>query len=248
MNHSDAAVQVREVFKTFRAGVVEVEALKGVSLEVPRGSFTVVVGASGSGKTTLLRIIGGLERPDRGQVLLRRSSKDDRRHPVGMVFQEHRLFPWLTVLRNVAFPLEGLMPPKEASMRAMESLEMVGLARFAYAMPKELSGGMAQRAALARALAFQPEVVLMDEPLGALDYFTRRELQLKLQDILLNMKRTFVMVTHDVDEAVFLADQVAVLREGRLVGTLDVPIPRPRDLDLPEVIPLRRKVLEMIGG
>ncbi|EHM10760.1 ABC-type nitrate/sulfonate/bicarbonate transport system, ATPase component [Thermanaerovibrio velox DSM 12556] len=248
MNPDDVVLELRGVFKTFRAGKMRVEALKGVSLTVPRGSFVAVVGASGSGKTTMLRIMGGLEIPDRGEVLLRPASQGCPRHPVGMVFQEHRLFPWLTVLQNVAFPLEGTMPRREASIRAMESLEMVGLSRFAGAKPKELSGGMAQRAALARALAFHPEVVLMDEPLGALDYFTRRELQLKLQEILLNMKKTFVMVTHDVDEAVFLADRVAVLREGGLEGVLDVPLPRPRGLDLPEVVLLRRRVLNMIGG
>lgn len=241
---SPVALRVSQVCKSFLAGDKPVRALNDVTIEVLKGQFLAVVGASGSGKTTLLRVMGGLERPDSGDVRILCPGATG--HPVGMVFQEHRLFPWLTVMDNVAFPLRGRVSREEAARRAMDSLRMVGLAEFALAKPRSLSGGMAQRAALARALAFDPEVILMDEPLGALDYFTRRELQLRLQEIALKMKKTFVMVTHDVDEAIFLADMVAILSQGELVGLVPVEGPRPRDLDSPEVFSLRRRVLSFL--
>jgi NitT/TauT family transport system ATP-binding protein len=228
-------VSLRGVGKSFaqRSGAV-VRAVDDIWLDVAEGEFVCLIGPSGCGKSTLLNLIAGLDRPDRGEVLV-----DDR--PVGgpgpdraVLFQEPSLFPWLSVVRNVEFALElSGMPRADRRDRAMAWLDVVHLTRFADAQPHELSPGMRQRAAIARALACQPGVLLADEPFGSLDAQSREILQRELQSVWLETRNTFVFVTHNVREAVFLADRVFLMsaRPGTLVAEHRISSPRPRELD-----------------
>jgi NitT/TauT family transport system ATP-binding protein len=226
------AIVVSNVSKGFRrAGAASsVEALRDVSLEIPADSFVTLLGPSGCGKTTLLRLISGLIRPDAGLVSVAGAPPRPGPH-VGFVFQSFRLIPWQRVRDNVAFGLAVIgMPRAERRARADHYLELVGLTRFADAWPHELSGGMKQRAALARALATDPDVLLMDEPFASLDAQTRELMQIELMRLWSERPRVVVFVTHSVDEAIVLADRIALMRPrpGRIVETLDVPLPRPR--------------------
>ena len=212
-----------------------VEALADCSLEVGAGSFTVVIGPNGCGKSTLLRLVAGLIQPQAGSVEV----GGDRPRPgdgrVGLAFQQPRLVPWRTTLDNVALPLEvGGIVADERRARAVEALERVGMAGAAGLRPRELSGGMAQRAALARALIDDPPVLLLDEPFSALDALTRETFNAELQRLWLERTRTVIMVTHSVPEAVALADRVVVMtpRPGRVARVVEVALPRPRPADL----------------
>lgn len=226
-------LSLRGVSKTYRqASGEEVLALVDVTLDVAPGEFLCVIGPSGCGKSTLLNLIAGLDRPAEGEVLM-----DDR--PVmgpgpnrALLFQEPALFPWMSVVRNVEFALElGGTPRSIWRERAMHWLDKVHLSEFAKAQPHEISPGMRQRAALARALACQPDVLLADEPFGALDAQSREVLQRELQDVWLETRNTFVFVTHNVREAVFLADRVVLMsaRPGTLVAEHRISSPRPRE-------------------
>jgi len=215
------------VGKTYPNGV---RALEGVSLEVGPGEILVVVGGSGCGKSTLLRAISGLDAPTLGAVALDGTAITAPHEKIGIIFQEPRLLPWLTVAGNIGFGLSAL-PAAERRERVARALDRVGLADKANAWPRELSGGQAQRVAIARALVPQPEVLLLDEPFSALDAFTRRDLQDHLLDLWADTRPTLVLVTHDVDEAVVLADRVLVMRPrpGRLFEEINVNLSRPRD-------------------
>jgi NitT/TauT family transport system ATP-binding protein len=211
-----------------------VEALSNVSLDVAEGEFVCLIGPSGCGKSTVLNLIAGLDRPDRGEVLVDgqavRTPGPDR----AVLFQEPSLFPWLSVVRNVEFALELAGHPRaDRTHVAMAWLAQVHLSRFANAQPHELSPGMRQRAAIARALACQPSVLLADEPFGSLDAQSREILQRELQSVWLETRNTFVFVTHNVREAVFLADRVILMsaRPGTLVAEHRISTPRPRHLD-----------------
>jgi iron(III) transport system ATP-binding protein len=217
--------------------------LSGVSLEVPEGSFTAILGPSGSGKTTLLRIIAGFERPDAGQVRLGDEVVDDsvqhfvptEKRRIGYVPQEGALFPHLSVGRNVAF---GLARSERRSRRVDELLELVGLARLARRYPHQLSGGQQQRVALARALASQPEIVLLDEPFSSLDAALRASVRADVHDVLRLSGATSILVTHDQDEALSMADQVAILRAG-VIAQINTPAAlyrAPRDADLAQFL------------
>jgi iron(III) transport system ATP-binding protein len=217
--------------------------LSGVSLEVPEGSFTAILGPSGSGKTTLLRIIAGFERPDAGQVRLGDEVVDDsaqyfvptEKRRIGYVPQEGALFPHLSVGRNVAF---GLARPERRSHRVDELLELVGLAGLARRYPHQLSGGQQQRVALARALASQPEIVLLDEPFSSLDAALRASVRADVHDVLRLSGATSILVTHDQDEALSMADQVAILRAG-VIAQINTPAAlyrAPRDADLAQFL------------
>jgi sulfonate transport system ATP-binding protein len=213
--------------KTYPNGV---HALEGVSLDVEPGEIVVVVGGSGCGKSTLLRAVSGLDTPTQGAVSLDGTVVSEPNEKIGIVFQEPRLLPWLSVAGNVGFGLEH-RPKREREQRIAAQLARVGLSEKAGVWPRELSGGQAQRVALARALVTRPEVLLLDEPFSALDAFTRVDLQDHLLDLWADGKPTLIIVTHDVDEAVVLADRVVVMRPhpGRVEEEIAIDLPRPRD-------------------
>ncbi len=226
-----SGIALEGVSKRFDAGGRPVAALEAIDLEVPPGTFASLVGPSGCGKTTLLNMVAGFDAPTAGRVRVAdrevRAPGPDR----GVVFQEPALFPWLRVAENVGFPLRvrGLAAAERAR-RAAGILEQVGLGGFAQSYPAELSGGMRQRVAIARVLAMDPPVLLLDEPFGALDAQTRLLMQEFLLQVLEDRTKTVLFVTHDLEEAIFLADRVYILsaRPGRVKARLDVPLPRPR--------------------
>ena len=207
-----------------------VRALDGVSLNVDPGEIVAVVGGSGCGKSTLLRLVSGLDNPTQGAVALDGDTIVSPHEKIGIVFQEPRLLPWLTVAGNVGFGLANRSKAERAE-RVARQLDRVGLSDKANVWPRELSGGQAQRVALARALIMRPEVLLLDEPFSALDAFTRVDLQDHLLDLWADTKPTLVVVTHDVDEAIVLADRVVVMRPqpGRVLAEIEIDLPRPRD-------------------
>lgn len=224
-------IQFRTVDKGFNAGAGQFLALNDISLSVSAGEFVAIVGASGCGKSTILRLIAGLDTPDRGAILVDGKPVVGPGLDRGLIFQEHRLMPWLTVQQNIALALQNT-PIGAAEKRTLiaEHIALVGLAGFEHAYPRQLSGGMAQRAAIARGLVTRPEILLLDEPFGALDALTRVRLQTEAQRIWMAERITMVLVTHDVEEAVFLADRVVVMtpRPGRIKATEIIDLPRPR--------------------
>lgn len=208
-----------------------VSAIEDVSFEVAEGEFVCVVGPSGCGKTTLLRLLAGLLLPDQGQVLLGGEALTGPRREIGIVFQKANLMPWRTVYENVLLPLQvSRVPSSQAQKQVDRVLGLVDLLEFANSYPRQLSGGMEQRVAIARALAHEPDILLLDEPFGALDALTRERLNLELLRVWGASHKTVVMVTHDIREAVFLADRVFVIsqRPGRLADIVGVTLPRPR--------------------
>lgn len=233
-----------KVGKTYPNGV---HALEGVSLSVSSGEVVAVVGGSGCGKSTMLRAIAGLDVPSRGSVALDGAAITSPHDKIGIIFQEPRLLPWLTVAANVAFGIEHL-PRAERDRRVGSALERVGLADKAGAWPRELSGGQAQRVAIARALVPGPQVLLLDEPFSALDAFTRADLQDHLLDLWADSRPTLVLVTHDVDEAIALADRIMVMRPrpGRIFEEIATGLPRPRDRRSQEFDAVRRQVLDAL--
>ncbi|PYF12698.1 NitT/TauT family transport system ATP-binding protein/sulfonate transport system ATP-binding protein [Rhodobacter viridis] len=247
---SRGEVSVRDLYKSFTLNRAALAVLRGLNLSVAGGESLAIVGPSGCGKTTLLRVLAGLETPDRGSVLI------DGRPVVGVgteraiIYQEPRLLPWANVLANVAFGLEVRGTPRaRARERARHYLRLVGLEAFETALPRQLSGGMAQRVGIARALTVQPEILLLDEPLAALDAMTKLTVQEELARIWAEEKVTMILVTHDLEEAIYLADRVLVLsRETELPPRLlDVPLPRPRDRNAPEFVALRRDLMRSFG-
>ena len=242
VRQTDCAISVAEVEKNFATPQGPVRALARTSLPVHRGEFAVLLGPSGCGKTTMLRLMAGLEPPSAGMVEVggRRLWIGDRRDDgavahMGVVFQDANLFPWLTIEDNIALPLKLRgVPWKDRRERAHELCRLVGIAGFEKRWPRELSGGMRQRASIARALSYDPEILLLDEPFAALDAITRESMNIELQRIWLATSKTVVLVTHSIPEAVFLADRVVRLspRPGRIEEIIDVPFARPRDLDV----------------
>jgi ABC-type nitrate/sulfonate/bicarbonate transport system ATPase subunit len=243
--HTDA-VHVQGVTKIFPAhhGGAPVVALDNVHLEIRAGEFASIVGASGCGKTTLLRIIAGLEADYEGRLTLGGRPVTGPGPDKGVVFQDHRLLPWLTVEQNIGFGLVGVSAD-ERRARVAKYLGLVGLNGFERAWPSQLSGGMAQRAAIARALVNKPRILLLDEPLGALDAITRIHMQRELEKIWLEEKITMLMVTHDVEEALYLSDTVVVMssRPGRVRRIQSNPIARPRDRENSVFQDIRRELL-----
>ncbi|MBK9606595.1 MAG: ABC transporter ATP-binding protein [Betaproteobacteria bacterium] len=227
-----AAIHVDRARKTFDLGKGKsVEALAGVSLEVRPGEFVAIIGPSGCGKSTILRLIGSLEEPTAGTVTIdgRPPRELAGAHRLGVAFQDHALLPWLSVWQNVTLPLQVAgVKPDDAKIAAL--IRLVGLEGFEKARPRQLSGGMRQRAAIARALVLGPEVLLLDEPFAALDAVTRRYMNIELQRIWTESRITTLLVTHGVDEALFLADRIVVMsgRPGRIIENLDIDFPRPR--------------------
>ena len=227
-----ASLSLRNVGKTYSIDGQDLPVLQRIGLEIARGEFLGIVGASGCGKSTLLRLIAGLDDRFDGDILIEGRPVAGPGVERSLVFQDHRLFPWLSVTDNIALGLDSLdLSRRERASRIDEQLELVGLTGFAKAYPHQLSGGMAQRAAIARALVSRPDILLMDEPFGALDSITRAHMQEELLRIWRERRVTVVIVTHDVDEAVFLGDRVAVMepRPGRVQSVIDVDLPRPRE-------------------
>ena len=243
-------LEVRDLWLTYpgRAASEPVHVLEGVDLGVRRGEFVCIVGPSGCGKTTLLNIIGGFLAPTRGQVLVEGEAVrgPDRRRI--FIFQEGGVFPWLTVRDNIGFGLLALRPADRARV-VDRYVAMVGLAGFERAYPRELSGGMRQRVEIARALAADPEVLYMDEPFGALDYITRFRMRSDLVRIWQAGRQTILFVTHDIDEAVQLADRVVVMgrRPATIRSSVAVDLPRPRDIQSPAYLAARDRIFAAMG-
>jgi NitT/TauT family transport system ATP-binding protein len=243
-----AKISVRGIRKTFQLKDTEFVALDHVDLDIADNEFVTVVGPSGCGKSTLMNILAGLEEPTSGEALVDGREVSEPGPERGVIFQQYALFPWLTVRKNVEFGLKVAgMPRAERQAKAEHFIRMVGLEQFADALPKMLSGGMKQRCAIARAYAVNPSILLMDEPFGALDALTRVKLQEQLLETWSREKRTVMFITHDVDEAVFLANRVVVMaaRPGRIFDVVDVDLPYPRTEDArlsPEFTALRNRV------
>ncbi|PKM30754.1 MAG: sulfonate ABC transporter ATP-binding protein [Gammaproteobacteria bacterium HGW-Gammaproteobacteria-11] len=240
------ALSLQGVGKTYQVNGQALEVLTDINLDIRQGEFVCIVGASGCGKSTILRLVIGLESPSTGALLIDGHRLEGPGLDRGIVFQEHRLFPWLTVEQNVLLGLDASgmhAAKKRESVR--EHISLVGLDGFANAYPAQLSGGMAQRAAIARGLVAKPRILLLDEPLGALDSLTRTHLQEELLRIWEQDKTTTIMVTHDVEESIYLADRVVVMdpRPGRIRTIIDVDLPRPRRRGNPEFAALKGKVL-----
>jgi NitT/TauT family transport system ATP-binding protein len=246
------ALELSGVGKDFRRRGSTVRALDGIDLRLDRGSFVCVVGASGSGKSTLLSLIAGLSRPSTGEVRLDGRPVTGPGPDRGLVFQSGAVYPWRTVERNVAFGLE-LLPISRAERERRVSwyLAETGLTRLRHALPKQLSGGQRQRVAIARALACEPEVLLLDEPFGALDVQTKEDMQLLIRRIWRDTGTTVLMVTHDVEEALFLGQRVVVLAcdPGRVAADITVELPDDRGLTVkrePDFIALRARIEDLV--
>jgi len=245
-------MNVRSLGKSFDSRTGQVEVLRDINFKVYRREFICVLGQSGCGKSTLIRMFAGLEEPTTGAVELDEKPVEGPGPDRGMVFQSYTLFPWLTVKKNVMFGLRQKGIPKDkAEEEARKWVDLVGLNQFTDAYPYQLSGGMKQRVAIARALANQPRVLLMDEPFGALDAQTRSQMQTHLKQIWMNVDVTILFITHDLDEAVFMADRIVLLsaRPGRIAEIIEVPILQPRKPDIvldPRFIATRLRLDELI--
>ncbi|KSV70557.1 sulfonate ABC transporter ATP-binding protein [Sinorhizobium sp. GW3] len=241
---------IRHLSKSYRLNGTPLPVLRDINLNIRSGETLAIVGASGSGKTTLLRVLAGLEDPDAGEVLidgkLTRGVGTDR----AVIFQEPRLLPWLTVLDNVGFGLETRgLSRGQARDRARRYVQLVGLQQFEDAYPRQLSGGMAQRVGIARALAVQPEILLLDEPLGALDAMTKISMQQELARIWRDEDVTTVLVTHDLEEAIYLADRILILprEKGGEPRLIEIDLPRPRDRSASAFVRQREELLGIFG-
>src|SRR6266481_6260418 len=242
-----AHVVIRGVTKRFQVGDGEIEALGRIDAAIDSGAFACLIGASGCGKSTLLRIIAGFEEPSAGEVLVDGKPIGAPGSDRGMVFQDYALFPWMTVRQNIGFGPRQL-PRKEVEDIADEFVKLVGLERAANRYPSQLSGGMKQRVAIARVLANNANILLMDEPFGALDALTREQLQRELLQIWTRTRVTIVFVTHSVEEAALLADRVLVMGAGpgRIESDIKLDLPRPRDVSSPEFNAVRRELAQRL--
>ncbi|ATA21637.1 NitT/TauT family transport system ATP-binding protein [Gibbsiella quercinecans] len=248
----EVILEVKNLGKVYPARAKPVEALRNINFQIHRREFVCVIGPSGCGKSTLIRMLAGLETYTHGQALLDGKPVSGPGRDRGMVFQSYTLFPWLSVKKNVMFGLEMNGSGRvKAEQEALMWLDLVGLARFSESYPHQLSGGMKQRVAIARALANRPRILLMDEPFGALDAQTRARMQAYLHDIWKNIDITILFITHDLDEAVFLADRILVLKPhpGEVLEFIEVPVPHPRalsQLGSPEFLATRARLEALI--
>jgi sulfonate transport system ATP-binding protein len=239
-------LQIENLAKHYSLPQGNLAVLTGVDLTVQSGEFISIVGASGCGKSTLLRLIGGLEQASEGQILFGDTPIQKPGLDRGIVFQETRLFPWFTVEENIAFGCRNNLANTEKQPIVQNHIKLVGLSGFEKAYPHQLSGGMQQRTAIARALVSRPQMLLLDEPFGALDALTRIQMQQEILKIWQKEKITVILVTHDIDEAVFLGDKVLVMsnRPGTFKKTLSVPFARPRDRNSPKFSKIRKEIYD----
>ncbi len=243
--HPTPHVVIRGVTKRFQAGDGDIDALARIDMSIEQGEFVCLIGASGCGKSTLLRIVAGFEEPTHGDVLVSGKPVAGPGSDRGMVFQDFALFPWMTVQQNIGFgPRQRRLPRNEVDQIADEFVKLVGLGHAANRYPGQLSGGMKQRVAIARVLANEASILLMDEPFGALDALTREQLQHELLQIWARSRVTILFVTHSVEEAVLLADRVLVMSAGpgRIASDIRIYLPRPRDVSSPEFNAARREL------
>ncbi|HEY9087285.1 MAG TPA: ABC transporter ATP-binding protein [Anaerolineaceae bacterium] len=234
MNPAEPALRLQNVSMTFPDSNGGLEVLRDISFRVERQEFLCILGPSGSGKTTLLRIIAGLLQPTHGQVLFEGAPEAQHRPRVGLVFQQANLMPWRTALQNITLPLELQgSSPAQSRPAAQDMIAQMGLQGFEDAWPRDLSGGMAQRVAIARSLVQDPDLMLLDEPFGSLDALTRERMGAELLELWQARRKTMIMVTHSISEALLLADRVIVLtpRPGRIALDMPVELPRPRSED-----------------
>jgi ABC-type nitrate/sulfonate/bicarbonate transport system ATPase subunit len=244
-----SSLRVREVSKSFQAPddpLTQRQALRNISLSIAPGELVSLVGPSGCGKSTLLRLIAGLDTPDFGELLVGSEAICEPSAERGLVFQDPNLFPWLTVRRNIEAGLVARRLLREKRNEVGDFMRLVGLETFADAYPHHLSGGMAQRVALARALINDPKVLLLDEPLGALDAFTRMRMQDEVLRLWENRRTTMLLVTHDIDEAIYMSDRIMIMtqRPGRIDREIDINLVRPRDRTSESFLGLRSEILE----
>ena len=242
-------ISVRGVDKVFQSGDQAVHALKAIDLEVDRGEFVCLLGPSGCGKSTLLNAVAGFSLPSSGVIMVDGTPVTDPGPDRGMVFQEYALFPWMTVEQNIAFGLQIKGAAKPAIQEKVDGLlAMLNLQDFRRRYPKDLSGGMRQRVAIARVLAIDSPIMLMDEPFGALDALTRRNLQDELLRLWLELKKTILFVTHSIDEALYLADRTVVMtyRPGTIKRDLRIDLPRPRDVASPAFNALKKELSQLL--
>ncbi len=246
-----SSLRIENISKSFSAtdsATAPTLALDGVSLTVAAGELISIIGPSGCGKSTLLRLIAGLDRPDAGELYVGAEPITDPSAERGLVFQDPNLFPWLTVRGNIQTGLvaRGLLHKKRAEVD--EFMRLVDLESFAKAFPHHLSGGMAQRVALARALINHPKILLLDEPLGALDAFTRMRMQDEVLRLWQSRRTTMLLVTHDIDEAIYMSDRIVIMspRPGRIERIIAVTLERPRQRNSPEFLHLRGEILELL--
>ncbi len=249
---ASSKIIVSHIDKVYTNGKKSTKAIDDVSIDIQDNDFVCIVGPSGCGKSTLLRMLAGLDFPTKGEIVVNDTPVTGPGPDRGMVFQSYTLFPWMNVEDNIKFGLRIKKLPKDEQQRIADRyLDIIGLRKFAKAYPKELSGGMKQRVAIARALANQPEVLLMDEPFGALDPHTKSMMQLLMREIWEQDHPTVVFITHDIDEAVFLANKIYVMsaRPGKVVKEVNVYLTHKRGLELndtPEFIKLRKDINELL--
>lgn len=249
MSEGEVKIAIKNVTKVFGENSEKVIALDSFDLDILNNKFTTIVGPSGCGKSTLLYLLGGFEKPSNGEILMDGKPVGAPRPDRGFVFQDFALFPWKTVLGNVMFGLmQNGYDRREAKRIAREYINLVNLNGFEHAYPHTLSGGMKQRVGIARALAYKPEVLLMDEPFGSLDAQNRKHMQRELTKIWVKLKKTVVFVTHSVIEAVYLSDVIVVMtaRPGRVKGIIEANLPRPRDYTGDDYLEVRRQVLDLL--
>ncbi len=241
-------IDVRGIAKTFPTRSGPLPVLDGISFSVADGEFVAVIGPSGCGKSTLLGVLAGFERPDRGEVRVDGEPVREPKRTGIYIFQQPALFPWLDLEGNLVFGLNGASPEERRRLVA-HYIALVGLEGFEHTFPHQLSGGMQQRAGLARALMVKPEILYMDEPFGSLDALTRLRMRAELLRILSRERHTVLLVTHDVEEALHLADRVLVLspRPARIQTVVDVTLPRPRQLSSPDLLALKASLLKELG-
>lgn len=246
----DHLIEIASVDRTYAgtASNTSVEDLSDINLSIRKGEFLSIIGPSGCGKTTLLRLIAGLDTPEAGKITLEGEAITAPDPQRGYVFQQGSLFPWLTVEKNIAAGLKARGVYKENKEEVARFIELIGLQGFEKAYPHQISGGMAQRVAIARALINRPVALLLDEPMGALDAFTRADLQDKLLELWQKDGTTMILVTHDVDEAIYLSDRIVIMtpRPGKISEIMDVRLPRPRDRAAEEFMALRSIILEKL--